>query len=106
MSTSGELSHLAGPVMQIGPRLRQRCLWCGATIIDEDLSRVAIALPDGKTEDQARADGDLNYPTWEIGAWVVVDGPVRAIERTRADHELADATPENSCARLDPAVTA
>ncbi len=52
------------------------------------------------------ADGDLEFPTWEIGAWVAVDGGVSYVARTRAEDEVAEESPERSCCRLDHDVTA
>lgn len=104
----GAVVHWAGPVVRIGTRRRQRCLWCGAAIDDVDLAGVAMLIPDGKTEEQARADGDLEPASWQAGAWVGVDGAVRWVERSVEDDEALgpDAqTPERSCCRLDPEVT-
>lgn len=37
--------HIAGLSLVIGGRLhRQRCAWCGLTLIDEDLSRMMAPL--------------------------------------------------------------
>jgi hypothetical protein len=37
--------HVAGLDITVDTRLRQRCGWCGATLIDEDLAGVMV--PDG-----------------------------------------------------------
>lgn len=104
----GGLVHYVGPVVRIGPFRRQRCMWCGAIVDEVDLSRVAMPIPEGKTEEQARADGDFEPPTWQVAAWVGVDGGVRWVERSvEDDAALGDdaTTPERSCCRLDVEVT-
>lgn len=105
---SGAIVHLVGPCMRIGPIVRQRCIWCGALIRDDDLSRIAFQIPEGKTEEQARADGDFEPGHWEIGAWVAVDGVARYVVRSRAEDEALGAdgqTPDGACCRLDPEAT-
>ena len=97
--------NYAGPVVRVRTHVRQRCMWCGATIIDQDVALINVALAPGKTEEQARADGDLDYPTWEPGSWVGVDGGVRWVERSVADDTPDTPSPEGSCMRIDPAVT-
>lgn len=99
--------HIAGVPAQFGPYLRQRCSWCGAVLIDVDLSAIAFAIPEGKTEEQARADGDFTYSTWEINVLIGREGPA-----TFVVPDVPSATgegftvPDDCCMRLDPAVTA
>lgn len=46
---SGSVSHLtAQPVLVVGRFNRQRCAWCGVTIVDEDLSTLKSTDPDFK----------------------------------------------------------
>lgn len=89
--------HIAGHPVQVGTVLRQRCAWCGAVLIDEDLSRIAVPV------DQA----DKAYPTWEHGVLVktnVLDGS--GGYWTVVEHTEGDPVPVGCCAKLDPAVTA
>lgn len=88
-----DLIHIAGPDVTIhaGDRdlLRQRCSWCGATLADYDLARIAV--PEGQPGQPA---------TWPVGALVAVDGNASWVE------ELDDGRlPERCCALLDPAAT-
>jgi hypothetical protein len=93
--------HVAGWPVQYGPLIRQRCAWCGAMIEDLDLRSMAFPIPHGKTEDQARADGDLQPGSWPPGALVARDGPVRYV----LEHIDGDGAPAGSCLLLDPDVT-
>lgn len=100
---SDVLTHIAGLDVQVGQHLRQRCAWCGAVLIDADLTAVAVSIPEGKTAEQARADGDLNYPTWKVGALVsrTDGGGVSYVE-----HSDGDQLPADACAWLPHEVTA
>lgn len=94
--------HIAGGPLQVGAQLRQRCGWCGAVLIDSDLSRMAMPIPEGKTEEQARADGDLRPATWEPGALVAVEGNHQYV----VPHEDNTRLPADACGQLAHAVTA
>jgi hypothetical protein len=84
------ITHIAGIDVTIGPRLRQRCAWCGATLIDYDLERVAVPV------------GQEGPPgTWEIGALVQVDGNMTIV----LDHDDQHHLPDDACGKLDPEVT-
>lgn len=85
------VTHIAGLDVQIGQLLRQRCGWCGATLIDEDLSRVAV--PVGQNP---------RPPIWEVGGLVTVDGSASYT----VPHVAGDQLPAGSCTGLDPEVTA
>lgn len=82
--------HIAGVHIQVGPRLRQRCGWCGATLIDYDLENVAVPVG------QDAAPG-----TWPAGELVRVDGPLSIL----MEHVDGTDLPVDACARLDHAVT-
>ncbi len=86
------VTHIAGIELTIGDTLlRQRCGWCGAVLLDYDLSRVAV--PAGQ---------DPRPGTWPVGELVRVDGPVSTV----VPHTPGlDRLPEDACALLDPAVT-
>lgn len=83
--------HIAGPQVRVGDHLRQRCAWCGAALIDYDLTRIAV--PEGQ---------DPTPATWPGGELVAVDGRVSYV----VEHADGDDLPEGSCALIDPAVTA
>lgn len=87
------LIHIAGPAITVGARLRQRCAWCGATMIDYDLDRIAI--PDGP------AGQDPTPATWPIGDLIAVDGHAS----WTVPHEDDQPLPDDACACLDAEVT-
>ena len=84
------LTHIAGPHVTVNARLRQRCAWCGATLIDYDLDRMAV--PVGQ---------DSTPATWPAGALVAVDGPASWL----VDHEDGAPLPDDACAVIDAEVT-
>ena len=84
------LIHIAGSDVHVNSLLRQRCAWCGATLIDYDLDRIAV--PEGQ---------DPTPATWPVGALVAVDGHAS----WTVDHEDGDPPPEGACALLDAEVT-
>lgn len=85
------LVHIAGMYVRINDLLRQRCAWCGAVLLDYDLTRIAV--PEGQ---------DPTPATWPVGELVGVDG---AMSYTVA-HVDGDPLPDGACGRLDPEVTA
>ena len=80
----GPVTHIAGHQVQVGSRLRQRCSWCGAILIDYDLSN--LAAPEGQ---------DPNPGMWETGRLVRVDGILSQL----LDHGDGAELPEDACAR-------
>ncbi len=84
------LVHIAGLDIQIGDHLRQRCAWCGAVLVDYDLTR--IAAPVGQ---------DPRPATWTAGELVAVDGNAKWI----VPHQQGDRIPANACGVLDAEVT-
>jgi hypothetical protein len=87
---SSALVHIVGMYCRINDRLRQRCTWCGAVLIDVDTANMAV--PEG----QEGGPG-----TWPVGALVRVDGNLTYV----VDHVDGDPLPEDACGRLDPEVT-
>jgi hypothetical protein len=83
--------HIAGIPLMVGPWQRQRCGWCGAVLLDNDVRGVctcddgAVALP----------------PTWEPGALVAVDGAASYV----VAHVDGEDLPAGACGALDPSVT-
>lgn len=75
-------THIAGQPVTIDDRwMRQRCAWCGATLIEYDLHRVAV--PEGT---------DPTPATWPIGALVTRDGPAAWVTG-------GTGLPDDACAR-------
>lgn len=84
------ITHIAGLRIETGRGLvRQRCAWCGAVLVDEDLTRVAFEAD----------DPDKTIATWQPGAQVHVDGDASWVHAEEAQ------LPDDSCAVLDPDVT-
>lgn len=99
-SNSEPVTHIAGPDITIeGRYLRQRCAWCGAVLLDYDLTLVAVP-----------ADQPGPLATWPLGAFVRVHAGVKEVlERsdpaTPLDRHLGPRLPAGACALMDPAVT-
>lgn len=83
--------HIAGPDIQVGAQLRQRCAWCGAVLLDYALDRIAV--PAGQ---------DPRPGTWPAGELVAVDGNASYV----VAHEDGQQLPDGACGKLDPAATA
>lgn len=86
---SGGVIHIAGVHVQIGQLLRQRCAWCGAVLLNYDLTTIAGLIP-----------GDTPG-TWAVGGLVMTDGGMQYI----VEHADGDTLPDGTCGKLDPAVT-
>lgn len=84
------LIHIAGMTVTVNALIRQRCAWCGATLIDYDLERMAV--PVGQ---------DPTPATWPVGDLVAVDGGASWIVERKDDQPL----PDGACAILDAEVT-
>ena len=82
--------HIAGLHVQVGYQFRQRCGWCGATLIDQDLRQVMI--PEGT---------DSTPSHWEPGVLVALEGPQAYVYPHVAGTQL----PLNACAQLDHEIT-
>lgn len=83
--------HIAGTEVTVGWHLRQRCAWCGATLIDVDLERVCV--PEGQ---------DAGYATWPAGVLVETGSCYQRVVTHDAEN---DKLPDGCCALLDPTVT-
>lgn len=91
--------HIAGPSIQIGSHLRQRCSWCGATLIDYALDRVAVAIDPAS---DPRGDLEAAIPaTWPFDALVARDGGMSYVIELPEGERL----PEGACGRLAPEAT-
>jgi hypothetical protein len=82
--------HIAGPEIEVGLYLRQRCSWCGAVLGDYDLRNVMVL--EGQNP---------RPPSWPTSKLVAIDGAAAWV----VPHEDGDQLPDNACAQLDPAVT-
>jgi len=91
VTTPSGVIHIAGVHVMIGDTLlRQRCAWCGALLLDYDLSRIAVPV------------GQESRPgTWPHGSLVLVDGGMSA----SVEHVDGADLPDGACAKLDPEVT-
>ena len=97
---SDEVVHVAGVDLQFNSEdgsqiLRQRCSWCGTTLIDIDLSRVSV--PVGQ---------EGSYPTWEVGAMVGTFSPdSKGGMWAKVDWEPGTPVPDDCCLRMPPDLT-
>lgn len=82
--------HIAGLHVQVGPMMRQRCAWCGAVIIDYDLTGTAV--PVGQ---------DPHPAVWPLGGVVAMEG----VATWLVDHQEGQPLPNGSCVSVDPSVT-
>lgn len=88
--------HVAGPPIQVDSWLRQRCSWCGAVIINQNLELTAVPVePDGSA---------ASYPTWEMGAVVAIDGGLSYVVAAPTEEFRMDDY-QACCISLDPEVT-
>lgn len=93
-----EVIHIAGMSITIGTLLRQRCAWCGALILDEDLSRVAVM----GTEDGV----EFSLPVWPPGGLVACLTEEGSGVTWSVDFDpIEDPLPERCCGNIDPEVT-
>lgn len=79
--------HVASQTVQVGSEIRQRCVWCGHSLIEVDLRFVAVE------------DADQDYPTWPGGSLVEVDGGLTCIFSSREEGTV----PTNFCGAPDDA---
>lgn len=85
------VSHLVGPDITFQDLLRQRCVWCGVAIVDEDLSRVMVASGD------AGEPGEAPVLHWTPGSWVrIVPGNPSTVSVIETDEGIA---PDDACMR-------
>ena len=82
--------HIAGSWLHVGSRLRQRCAWCGATLIDMDLALTAV--PEAM---------DATPGKWEPGSLV----SVYKHQQWAEPHVDGERLPPNACAQIDDEVT-
>ncbi len=99
--------HLAGPAITFDGYRRQRCLWCGTPIIDENLA--LIAMPIAQLE-EARAKGHDPHPSWKDGAFIEIEGEnPRCFSVVEPDIDPDDdervIVPKDCCMRLPPELT-
>ena len=79
--------HIAGFPVRVGSKRRQRCAWCEAILIDDDVSRIAV--PEGQSpEPRFWPEGEL--------VEVVKSGDVTA--STIVPHKDGDELPARACA--------
>lgn len=83
----------AGVDVQVGPHLREQYSWCGAELVDHDLTRIAV--PEGQ---------DPRPSTCPISDLVAVDHDDTGSDAAwLVEHTDGDTLPEGICGRTDPA---
>lgn len=103
MVNADTVVHIAGVDVQVGSRLRQRCSWCGATIIDVDLANIAIMVEPGEEPGP--------HPTWPVGSLVehtgvdgegATGGGVTTTVEPQMEDDGSIKLPARACAKLLP----
>lgn len=95
-----EIVHIAGNPVQVGTHLRQRCAWCGAVMIDQDLALTMVQIPEDGSE-------PASYPTWGVGELIARNGLDGSMVSGSwvVEHEAGQPVPDGCCAKLGPEVT-
>lgn len=78
--------HWVGPVVTIGGQVRQRCVWCGYLLLDENPTSINVAI-----DPASDPRGDLEatrMPTWAEGSHVAVDGAATYVYALIDDESL------------------
>ena len=87
------VAHLAGPPTLFERCARQRCVWCGALILEYDRDRIRWLEP----------DEEWSPGFWQAGEWVVIgpEGvvPLR-VSQGFSDMGTTGNAPEGSCMKL------
>lgn len=91
--------HIAAQAIDVGVQRRQRCGWCGAVLIDVDVTTCAVAGLEVSVDGvEQKWDGPSTWPTGALVAhedsmwWVV-------------EHEDGAQLPANCCAQLPHEIT-
>lgn len=104
-SDPAEVVHIAGGVVTANGVKRQRCMWCGALLLEYDLANVARPLEPGEDP-----DAPWSPAMFDVGSHVAVSGTwpkmMRVVEPDPHPEQEGDLLiPDGSCLDLDPAVT-
>ncbi len=90
------MTHVAAQEVTFDGRYqRQRCAWCGAVLIDLDLTNVAVQVEPGE---EAKPPG-----CWPVGALIRVEGVNPKV--TAVVGEPGEKVPDDCCMLLDSEVT-
>lgn len=99
-----EQVHLAGPDLKVGSVQRQRCVWCGALILEYDLANLAFAVEPGEEPPSGPAMYATGVLVLTTGTWPVMSTVVEAVLHPDGIENVFS-IPENSCMALDVEVT-
>ena len=87
--------HIAGIIVTIGDDLmRQRCAWCGAMLLDYEVSHIGVPADQANTTPPTFGPGEL-VEVRDGTSFVVLSGMEGS----------GGTIPPNSCVNLDPEVT-
>lgn len=73
-----EVVHISSHPCKVGPEIRQRCVWCGESLIEVDLRFIAV-----KAE-----HADDPYPTWPTDAFIGKDGGATYVVEPPPDNKV------------------
>ena len=99
-------THIIGVEVLLDNRQRQRCAWCGAVLLDNDLSRMAakIELPDGvEVSDEAPPARPAAFPVGKLLRITGAEGESRVFESV--DPGEGGNLPDDACTRVHDDVT-
>lgn len=82
-----EVVHIASQAVRVGDEIRQRCVWCGHVLMEEDLRFIAVEAEHAHEP----------FPTWPGGGLIGVDGGATYV----VDHTDGDPLPSTFCAAPD-----
>lgn len=101
----GPVIHVAGVAMRVTDHIRQRCSWCGAVLIDVDIT--TIDRPAADVADLDPDDPFAWYPVWETGRLVAHDGAASYLVDDIPSPSNPDipGIPPESCMALHPDLT-
>lgn len=93
--SDASITHIAAQDVTIGGRRqRQRCAWCGAILLDYDLSKIAVQVVEGEEPQGPSA--------WEPGRLVRVTG---SNPKMTSMLDPTTELPDDACGNIDDEVT-
>lgn len=94
---TGVVVHMPGDQITVKGVSRQRCLWCGALVAEQDWNATGVQIMTGQTGAEALAAAQASRWT----GFTAIDGNATYA----VDAPPAGGIPAGSCMLLDPEVT-
>lgn len=93
-------THIVGVEVILDQRQRQRCAWCGAVLLDNDLTRMAI-LEDVPGQDAGKP---ASFPVGKLLRITGAEGEPRMFEQIEPGED--GQLPDDACGKVSDEVTA